>query len=156
MDITLKITPALKAHLVDKYTDLHGLVTLLPGPAGGKAEIFRLHNPLRAHIGGHNQDRVLSKALAEAMFGSESALIRVDMSEYMEGHSVSKMIGSPPGYVGFDEGAFRFPSLPASAAGSWSTWMSRRQYPPPSPHSFFPSAPAPPSPLSGQCAFVFG
>ena len=46
----------------------------------------------------------LSKALAEAMFGSENALIRVDMSEYMEGHSVSKMIGSPPGYVGFDEG----------------------------------------------------
>ncbi len=46
----------------------------------------------------------LSKALAEAMFGSENAMIRVDMSEYMEGHSVSKMIGSPPGYVGFDEG----------------------------------------------------
>ncbi|MDE6963728.1 MAG: ATP-dependent Clp protease ATP-binding subunit, partial [Lachnospiraceae bacterium] len=46
----------------------------------------------------------LSKALAEAMFGTESALIRVDMSEYMEGHSVSKMIGSPPGYVGFEEG----------------------------------------------------
>lgn len=46
----------------------------------------------------------LSKALAEAVFGSESALIRVDMSEYMEGHSVSKMIGSPPGYVGFEEG----------------------------------------------------
>ena len=46
----------------------------------------------------------LTKALAEAMFGSENALIRVDMSEYMEGHSVSKMIGSPPGYVGFDEG----------------------------------------------------
>lgn len=46
----------------------------------------------------------LSKALAEAMFGNENALIRVDMSEYMEGHSVSKMIGSPPGYVGFDEG----------------------------------------------------
>ncbi len=46
----------------------------------------------------------LSKALAEAMFGDENALIRVDMSEYMEGHSVSKMIGSPPGYVGFDEG----------------------------------------------------
>ncbi len=38
------------------------------------------------------------------MFGSENALIRVDMSEYMEGHSVSKMIGSPPGYIGFDEG----------------------------------------------------
>ena len=46
----------------------------------------------------------LSKALAEAMFGSEESLIRVDMSEYMESHSVSKMIGSPPGYVGFDEG----------------------------------------------------
>ena len=38
------------------------------------------------------------------MFGTESALIRVDMSEYMEKHSVSKMIGSPPGYVGYDEG----------------------------------------------------
>lgn len=46
----------------------------------------------------------LSKALAEAMFGSEDDMIRVDMSEYMEGHSVSKMIGSPPGYVGFEEG----------------------------------------------------
>ena len=46
----------------------------------------------------------LSKALAEAMFGSEDAMIRVDMSEYMEGHSVSKMIGSPPGYGGFEEG----------------------------------------------------
>lgn len=46
----------------------------------------------------------LSKALAEAMFGNENALIRVDMSEYMEGHSVSKMIGSPPGYVGFEDG----------------------------------------------------
>ena len=46
----------------------------------------------------------LSKALAEAMFGSENALIRVDMSEYMEKHSVSKMVGSPPGYVGYDEG----------------------------------------------------
>ncbi len=46
----------------------------------------------------------LSKALADAMFGSEASLIRVDMSEYMEKHSVSKMIGSPPGYVGFEEG----------------------------------------------------
>ncbi len=46
----------------------------------------------------------LSKALAEAMFGDENSLIRVDMSEYMESHSVSKMIGSPPGYVGFDDG----------------------------------------------------
>ncbi|SHK28197.1 ATP-dependent Clp protease ATP-binding subunit ClpC [Anaerocolumna jejuensis DSM 15929] len=46
----------------------------------------------------------LSKALAEAMFGSENSMIRVDMSEYMEKHSVSKLIGSPPGYVGYDEG----------------------------------------------------
>ena len=46
----------------------------------------------------------LSKALAEAVFGSEQAIIRVDMSEYMEKHSVSKMIGSPPGYVGYEEG----------------------------------------------------
>ena len=46
----------------------------------------------------------LSKALAETMFGSEDSLIRVDMSEYMEKHSVSKFIGSPPGYVGFEDG----------------------------------------------------
>ena len=45
----------------------------------------------------------LSKALAEALFGNEDAMIRVDMSEFMEGHSVSKMIGSPPGYVGYEE-----------------------------------------------------
>lgn len=46
----------------------------------------------------------LSKALAEAVFGSEASMIRVDMSEYMEKHSVSRMIGSPPGYVGHEEG----------------------------------------------------
>ncbi len=46
----------------------------------------------------------VSRALAEEMFGTEDAMIRVDMSEYMEKHSVSKMIGSPPGYVGFEEG----------------------------------------------------
>ena len=46
----------------------------------------------------------LSKALAENLFGDENAIIRIDMSEYMEGHSTSKMIGSPPGYIGFDEG----------------------------------------------------
>lgn len=46
----------------------------------------------------------LSKALSEALFHDENAMIRVDMSEYMEGHSVSKMIGSPPGYVGFEDG----------------------------------------------------
>ena len=47
----------------------------------------------------------ISKALSEAVFGSEDSMIRVDMSEYMEKHSVSKMIGSPPGYVGYDERA---------------------------------------------------
>lgn len=46
----------------------------------------------------------LSKALAEALFGNEDAMIRIDMSEYMEPHSVAKLIGSPPGYVGYDEG----------------------------------------------------
>lgn len=46
----------------------------------------------------------LSKALAESLFGDENAMIRVDMSEFMEPHSVSKLIGSPPGYVGFEEG----------------------------------------------------
>lgn len=46
----------------------------------------------------------LSKALSETLFGNENSLIRIDMSEYMEKHTVSKMIGSPPGYVGFDEG----------------------------------------------------
>ncbi len=46
----------------------------------------------------------LSKALAEVLFGDENAIIRVDMSEYMEPHSISKLIGSPPGYVGFDDG----------------------------------------------------
>lgn len=46
----------------------------------------------------------LSKALAEAMFGDENNLVRIDMSEYMEKHTVSKLIGSPPGYVGYDEG----------------------------------------------------
>ena len=46
----------------------------------------------------------LSKALAESLFGDENAMIRIDMSEFMEPHSVSKLIGSPPGYIGFDEG----------------------------------------------------
>ena len=46
----------------------------------------------------------LSKALAEAMFGDEDAMIRIDMSEYMEKHTVSRLVGSPPGYVGYDEG----------------------------------------------------
>lgn len=46
----------------------------------------------------------LSKALAEALFGDEQAMVRVDMSEYMEKHAVSKLIGSPPGYIGYDEG----------------------------------------------------
>lgn len=46
----------------------------------------------------------LCKTLAEAMFGDENAIIKLDMSEYMEKHTVSKLIGAPPGYVGFDEG----------------------------------------------------
>ena len=46
----------------------------------------------------------LAKALATIMFGTEDAMIRVDMSEFMESHTVSKLIGSPPGFVGYDEG----------------------------------------------------
>ncbi|MEK7765359.1 MAG: AAA family ATPase, partial [bacterium] len=46
----------------------------------------------------------LAKALAEALFGDEQAIVRVDMTEYMEKHTVSRLIGAPPGYVGFDEG----------------------------------------------------
>ena len=46
----------------------------------------------------------LCKALAEAVFGDENAMIRFDMSEYMEKHTVSRLVGSPPGYVGYDEG----------------------------------------------------
>ncbi len=46
----------------------------------------------------------LCKSLAEAMFGDENAMIRIDMSEYMERHTVSRLIGSPPGYVGHEEG----------------------------------------------------
>jgi len=46
----------------------------------------------------------LAKALAEVLFGDESALVRFDMSEYMEKHTVSRLIGSPPGYVGYEEG----------------------------------------------------
>lgn len=46
----------------------------------------------------------LTKALAENLFGDENSMIRLDMSEYMEPHSVSKLIGSPPGYVGYEDG----------------------------------------------------
>jgi len=46
----------------------------------------------------------LAKALSEFMFDTEDALIRIDMSEYMEEHSVSRLLGAPPGYVGYDEG----------------------------------------------------
>lgn len=68
---------------------------LAPYAKGGKIGLF----------GGAGVGKTeLSKALSEAMFGTEGSLIRVDMSEYMEKHSVSKMIGSPPGYVGYDEG----------------------------------------------------
>ena len=72
---------------------------------------FPLHYPLwlkRGDASAQQKDDVCfvndAKALAEALFGDEKSMIRVDMSEYMEKHSVSKMIGSPPGYVGFDEG----------------------------------------------------
>lgn len=57
----------------------------------------------------------LSRALAEAMFSDENAMIRLDMSEYMEPHSVAKLIGSPPGYVGYDDGGTAYRARKAKA-----------------------------------------
>lgn len=51
----------------------------------------------------------LCKALARALFDSEAAIVRLDMSEYMEKQSVSRLVGAPPGYVGYDQGACRSP-----------------------------------------------
>ncbi len=66
------------------------------------ARLQKLEQTLHKRVIG--QDEAVSAALAEALFGNEEAMIRVDMSEYMEKHSVAKMIGSPPGYVGHDDG----------------------------------------------------
>ncbi len=80
------------------------------GCAGSEARAGRSQRPGSPHwlllfLGPTGVGKTeLSKALAQAVFGSEQAMIRVDMSEYMEKHSVSKLIGSPPGYVGYDEG----------------------------------------------------
>jgi ATP-dependent Clp protease ATP-binding subunit ClpB len=59
----------------------------------------------------------LARALAEFMFDSEQAMIRIDMSEYMEKHSVSRLVGAPPGYIGYDEGG----------PTRWSCWTSSRR-----------------------------
>lgn len=67
----------------------------------------------------------LCKGLAEALFDSEDAIVRIDMSEYMEKHSVSRLVGAPPGYVGYDEGAA--PGLRLSACAAES---SQRYRPP--------------------------
>lgn len=63
----------------------------------------------------------LCKTLAEAMFGDENAIIKLDMSEYMEKHTVSKLIGAPPGYVGFDEGG----QLTGEVRRSHTAWCCR-------------------------------
>ena len=60
----------------------------------------------------------LARALAEFMFDSEQAMVRIDMSEYMEKHSVSRLVGAPPGYVGYDEGG----QLPRPCAGAPTRW----------------------------------
>ena len=90
--------PAFKAKLdAARYIYDDSLVTTL-------LVALRLGRPLLIEGAAGVGKTEISKALAEAIFGDEQAMIRVDMSEYMEKHSVSKMIGSPPGYVGFDDG----------------------------------------------------
>ena len=68
----------------------------------------------------------LAKALAEFMFGSEDALIKIDMSEFMERHNVSRLVGAPPGYVGFDEGGQLTEAVRRKNYASCSSTRSRR------------------------------
>lgn len=78
----------------------------------------------------------LAKALAEVLFGSERALIRFDMSEFQEPHSISKLIGAPPGYVGYEQGAAS-PRPCAASPSAWSSWTRLRR---PTPTSTTPSS----------------
>ena len=71
----------------------------------------------------------LAKALAEFMFGSEDALIKIDMSEFMERHNVSRLVGAPPGYVGFDEGGQLTEAVRRKSYASCSSTRSRRPTP---------------------------
>ena len=71
----------------------------------------------------------LAKALAEFMFGSEDALIKIDMSEFMERHNVSRLVGAPPGYVGFDEGGQLTEAVRRKNYASSSSTRSRRPIP---------------------------
>ena len=71
----------------------------------------------------------LAKALAAYFFGSEEAMIRLDMSEYMESHTVSKLIGSPPGYVGYDEGGQLNRSCAAQTIHSVAIRRNRKSTP---------------------------
>src|SRR5947208_14462911 len=64
----------------------------------------------------------LAKALAEVMFGSEDALIKIDMSEFMERHAVARLVGGPPGYIGYEEGG------PVDAAGRRNAASGARLY----------------------------
>ena len=68
----------------------------------------------------------MARTLAQFLFGSEKALIRFDMSEFMEKHSVSKLIGSPPGYVGYEEGGQLTERVKRSPT-PWCCWMKSRR-----------------------------
>ncbi len=68
----------------------------------------------------------LARTLAEALFGDEDAMIRLDMSEYQERHTVSRLVGAPPGYVGYDEGG-RLPRLSGASRTRLSSWTRSRR-----------------------------
>ena len=111
---------ARKKEWADQQTKSHGAVTeddiaaVISGWTGVPVaqltedegqRLLHLEDTLHQRVIGQSEAvTAVAKALAEAMFGDENAMIRIDMSEYMEKHAVSRMIGSPPGYVGYDEG----------------------------------------------------
>ena len=72
---------------------------------------------------------LLAKALAEFIFGDEDALVQIDMSEYMEKHNVSRLVGAPPGYVGYEEGGQLTERIRRRLTASSSSTRSRRPTP---------------------------
>ena len=100
----MKIEEVLGSRVVGQKEGYHGCIQRLRRARAGLSDENR---PLGSFmfLGPTGVGKTeLAKALAEFMFNDEKALIRVDMSEYMEKHATSKLIGSPPGYVGYDEG----------------------------------------------------
>ena len=87
------------------YNALNNLYSLLGEVSKDNRDVYKRQIGSFIFLGPTGVGKTeLSKALAEAMFGDENSMIRVDMSEFMEKHTVAKLIGAPPGYVGFDEG----------------------------------------------------